>query len=179
MENWIPIPGRDGYEVSDLGRVRSLDREVPHRTSGKLTLRGRILKPSTIAKQYPAVTLQGKLLSIHSLVLLAFRGEPKTGEVVRHLNGNPRDNRLENLEYGTPKENSQDMVRHRTQWQQKKTHCPAGHLLEVPNLMPSQLRRGHRQCLACGRARTTVRIHPELTHKTEADRHYRKIVGSV
>jgi hypothetical protein len=50
--------------------------------------------------------------TVHHLVLKAFVGPPAEGQVCRHLNGQPADNRLENLRWGTPKENSQDMVRH-------------------------------------------------------------------
>lgn len=178
MERWVPIPGHLGYEVSDQGRVRSVDRIVPH-PRGNLTLQGKVLQPSVSGKKYLAVKLGAKSRTwpIHNLVLLAFQGEAN-GQVVRHLNGDRLDNRLENLEYGTSEQNSHDMVQHKTQWQQAKTHCPAGHLLEEPNLMPSQLRLGHRQCLACGRARTTIKNHP-LSFQEAADIHYRKIMVGV
>lgn len=51
---------------------------------------------------------------VHSLVLEAFRGLRPQGLVCRHLNGNPRDNRIENLAWGTPKENMADEFRHGT-----------------------------------------------------------------
>jgi len=51
---------------------------------------------------------------VHSLVLYAFAGERKNGMVCRHLNGNPLDNRRENLCWGTQKENAQDAIRHGT-----------------------------------------------------------------
>jgi Trp operon repressor len=47
-------------------------------------------------------------------VLRAFRGEPREGEETRHLNGDPSDNRLDNLAWGTKKENSADQIRHGT-----------------------------------------------------------------
>lgn len=179
MERWLPIPGHDGYEVSSLGQVRSMDRTVPHPRSGQLTLRGRMLKISIAGSHrgYPTVHLgQGNTRTVHALMALAFLGPPE-GRQVRHLNGDPHDNRLENLAYGTVKDNMADMVRHGTQWQQQKTHCPAGHPLEEPNLVPSQARRGHRQCLACQRARSWIRNHPEDDLQAEADRYHRKIVG--
>lgn len=178
MERWLPIPGHDGYEVSSLGQVRSVDRIVPHPRSGQLTLRGRMLKISIAGSHrgYPTVHLgQDNTRTVHTLMALAFLGPPE-GRQVRHLNGDPHDNRLENLAYGTVEDNMADMVRHGTQWQQQKTHCPAGHPLEEPNLVPSQARRGHRQCLACQRARNWVRNHPEADFQTEADRYHRKIV---
>lgn len=51
---------------------------------------------------------------VHKLVLLAFSGEPKLGQLCRHLNGNPLDNRYVNLKWGTPKENVQDSIQHGT-----------------------------------------------------------------
>lgn len=51
---------------------------------------------------------------VHQLVLLAFIGPPPIGQEVRHLNGVASDNRLENLAYGTKKENVDDSRRHGT-----------------------------------------------------------------
>lgn len=51
---------------------------------------------------------------VHQLVLCAFRGPPKAGEECRHLDGNPTNNRIENLVWGDPKENYQDRIRHGT-----------------------------------------------------------------
>jgi len=46
--------------------------------------------------------------------MLAFFGPPPKGIQVRHLNGNPKDNRLENLAYGTRSDNAKDAIRHGT-----------------------------------------------------------------
>ena len=51
---------------------------------------------------------------VHKLVLETFIGPRPEGFVCRHLNGNALDNRLENLCWGTPKENAQDSIRHGT-----------------------------------------------------------------
>lgn len=51
---------------------------------------------------------------VHKLVLCAFVGPRGDGLVCRHLNGNALDNRLENLCWGTVKENAQDAIRHGT-----------------------------------------------------------------
>jgi len=51
---------------------------------------------------------------VHKLVLLAYSGERLSEQVCRHLNGNPLDNRIENLKWGTVKENAQDSIRHGT-----------------------------------------------------------------
>jgi len=49
---------------------------------------------------------------VHRMVLLAFVGPAPEGMKCRHLNGNPKDNRLENLCWGTSSENNRDIVRH-------------------------------------------------------------------
>ena len=54
------------------------------------------------------------VMNVHTLVLNAFVGERPEGMVCRHLNGNALDNRLSNLCWGTPKENTQDAIRHGT-----------------------------------------------------------------
>lgn len=53
-----------------------------------------------------------KMFQVHRLVLRAFVGEPEENEECRHLNGHPSDNRLQNLKWGTHKENMQDAIRH-------------------------------------------------------------------
>jgi hypothetical protein len=67
--------------------------------------------------QYIRVTLMDKgreyRENLHVLVLAAFvSGRPARGMQARHLNGDPLDNRLENLAWGTPKQNGEDKVRH-------------------------------------------------------------------
>ena len=51
---------------------------------------------------------------VHKLVLETFVGPRPDGYVCRHLNGNPLDNRLDNICWGTPKENAQDSIKHGT-----------------------------------------------------------------
>ena len=106
MEVWRDVPNYENYyQVSSLGNIRSLDRIVNHPKSHKLTLKGRNLKPSlTTKKKYYQVILSrdGKLSTflLHSLVLLTFKGQKTDGDVlvVDHINNNPLDNRIENLQ---------------------------------------------------------------------------------
>lgn len=97
----------------------------------------------------------------------------------RHLNGNPYDNRLENLAWGTPSENMLDKVRHGTHHNAIKTHCPRQHQLIEPNLVLSHLRQGKRRCLACDRTHRHIKRHPELDFQTVADGHYQKIMANT
>jgi hypothetical protein len=113
--------------------------------------------------------------TVHQLVARTFLGPPR-GLETRHLNGDCRDNRLENLAYGTRAENAQDMVRHGTQWQQSKTECPMGHLLVEPNLR--NRKDGRRACHVCLMASRYIKRHPEITLREEADRRYRMIMGN-
>ena len=104
--NWKPIDGTNGlYEVCDLGFVR---RTTPARP----------IKPSPDGKGYFRVNLSvsGKvrLAYIHALVLEAFVGIRPPMNEARHLDGNPANNRLENLAWGTKSENMQDAICHGT-----------------------------------------------------------------
>ena len=65
---------------------------------------------------------------VHRLVLEAFVGPCPEGQECRHLNGDPGDNRLENLVWGSPLENSLDMVKHGTSI--KGTKSPKAKLKE-------------------------------------------------
>jgi len=123
-ERWLPIPGFEGlYEVSDFGRVKSLDRLVPHWASkdGVALRHGKILSPGRSSKYgHLKVKLgSGNKYSqhschVHQLVLAAFIESKPDGMEVRHLNGIASDNRLVNLAYGTRKENTADMKLHGT-----------------------------------------------------------------
>lgn len=102
-EIWKNIPGYLGrYEVSDQGRVRSLDRTSSHyRKCGTPSLRffkGKLLTPALVASGHSSVTLEkGRSQGVHRLVLLAFTGaSPKVAKDV-HINGVRDDNRLVNL----------------------------------------------------------------------------------
>lgn len=163
MTEWHPIPNHPNYEITRDGRVRSVDRITAKADGKTYRLKGRELKQAISGRTsrlpgYMAVSLgAGSKRTIHSLLMETFVG-PAEGRHVRHLNGDPMDNRLENLAYDeTGTQNMRDMVEHGRQWQQKKTHCPEGHLLEPPNLVPSQLARGWRSCATCKRATDRAR----------------------
>jgi hypothetical protein len=113
-ERWLPVVGYEGlYEVTNRGRVRSLDRNVTTR-AGVRRYKGRALR-STLVNGYPWVTLSlvGKLTArpVHQLVMEAFVGPRPEGQEVRHLNDIKTDCRWpENLAYGTKKENFADRL---------------------------------------------------------------------
>lgn len=156
VERWLPVVGYEGlYEVSDLGRVRGINRTVFRRNGKPVRLRGMLLA------QRPNV--HGRLIvsfhrdyarwteAIHRLVLTAFVGVCPEGMEGCHNNGNCADNRLTNLRWDTHLNNLLDKVRHGTDYHRNKKRCPRNHLLVSPNLVVCVLARGHRSCLACAR----------------------------
>lgn len=193
-ERWAPVRGYESlYDVSDLGRVRSLDRAtVGHlRETGTRcvrVIRGRLLRTQALPAGYLQVGLfrdgVRRQVYVHRLVLSAFIGEPPPGHEVCHGPGGPADNRLANLRWGTHAENQQDIVRAGTHYLLRRTHCPRGHPLSEPNLVGSALARGKRSCLACGRAYSTRRaaaaagrLAPDLQELSDAK--YAEIMGGL
>lgn len=116
IENWRPVIGHEGsYEVSDQGRVRSLDRTVVFKNGAKRFYKGQILKHG-YSKGYPRVNLYKDTFPdfalIHQLVLAAFVGPMPFGMEVRHYDGNRENATLGNLLYGTNGDNYRDKIRH-------------------------------------------------------------------
>jgi hypothetical protein len=119
-EQWRDIPGYEGsYQVSDLGRVRSLTRTTEFSDGRKRTFQGQVLKPVWRGRkrEYAHVVLkmgyqvEKKQWYVHRLVLLAFVGPCPEGLEARHGSGGSKDNRLVNLSYGTSSQNTQDRYR--------------------------------------------------------------------
>ncbi len=115
-EQWRPISGNDGYEVSNLGSIRSW---LPVRRNAKRPTTPRVLKGSPDKNGYIRFTLYDGLggqtyVRACAVVCSAWHGERPEGMVVRHLNGINNDDRPENLRWGTPKENSADTIVHGT-----------------------------------------------------------------
>lgn len=105
-EEWRDVNGYEGmYQVSSHGRVRSLDRWVNH-PNGQQLKRGLMIKGWLGGSRikYPTVTLSDNGCEtkhyVHKLVAKTFLGE-STLPFVRHLDGNPLNNHVDNLEYCT------------------------------------------------------------------------------
>ena len=112
MELWRPVKDFEGrYEVSNLGRVRSLPYMVPH-IKGTRTIPGRILTPKAQKSGHLLIQLggrAGKKYFIHRIVYETFVGDIPAGLDIRHLDGNPTNNKPENLKPGTRVENAHDV----------------------------------------------------------------------
>lgn len=109
-ERWMSVKSFEKlYEVSNLGRVRSLDRVTSHWLGGQRLQRGKVLRPR-IVKGYCHVTLQDKprivQISVHRLVAEAFITNPDAKPFVNHRDGNKRHNETTNLEWATVSENN-------------------------------------------------------------------------
>lgn len=106
MEMWKTVRGFDRYEVSNLGNVRNSLTGKPM----KAWTRGRYGHMSVGLRR------EGKthFKYVHVLVMAAFVGDKPEGLETRHLDGNPKNNILSNLKYGTPSENRYDSVKHGT-----------------------------------------------------------------
>lgn len=119
METWRDVVGFEGlYQVSDQGRVMSLDRVVVRRNGAAQKVRARELRPGRTRAGYLVVALahggHQKMIYVHHLVLAAFRGPRPTGQECRHLNGVEADCRLDNLVWGSHTENERDKCDHDT-----------------------------------------------------------------
>lgn len=120
---WRPVPGAPGYEVSGAGNVRSLRRVAPR------------VKRATVGPcGFLTVNLysheSGELCHrVGSLVAAAFLGPRPAGSEVRRLDGDPLNDRIENLAYGTREDVAADHAKRaeREEAEGAPTHCPEGH----------------------------------------------------
>lgn len=116
-EIWKDVVGHEGeYQVSDFGRVKSLGvfktiRGIWNRHTGKI-IKGTIDKKGYVATELSIKEKKRKSYFVHRLVLEAFVGFRPEGYECRHLDGNPANNRLENICWGTPQENADDRNKH-------------------------------------------------------------------
>lgn len=182
-EVWKPVPEYEGiYEVSDHGRVRSLDHVGRYRDGTRLN-RGRVLKPDAkkYGHQYVNLSRDRRRAKayVHRLVLLAFIGPAPAGAEACHNDGNASNNRLDNLRWDTHSENNRDQVKHGTHPWASKTSCPRGHELVAPNLTPSIAAQGYRGCLACSRGRSRAKHYGEPLTKEIADMYYARIMAEA
>jgi len=130
IEIWKDIPGFEGrYQASTLGRIRTIKHKVTGRNpytkkAFQRTVPERILKPGRFCKSGHISVVLGRGSNsspVHQLVMRTFVGEPPEKMEVLHINGNPIDNRLENLKYGTRTENILDTYKYGGRWKKLST----------------------------------------------------------
>lgn len=142
------VPGFPGYSVSTNG-------DVFNQYGNRLAQ----YKDTRPGKGHLAVELwrDGKAhrVKVHLLVLSVFVGPRPEGLETRHLDGNPENNRVENLRYGTSSENSLDQVRHGTHPYASRTHCKNAHeFTRESHVVVLETKRNgrtikRRKCLIC------------------------------
>jgi hypothetical protein len=183
-ERWLPVVGWETtLEVSDHGRVRRLGRFVTVDAGCSVRRPSRIVKGSVDGNGYIVIEVKRRPASqrlavrAHVLVLEAFIGPRPEGLFVCHNDGNPANNVVSNLRWGTPSENTHDKKLHGKCHHTNRTHCPREHSLEAPNLVASQTTLGRRQCLACVLAGSRLRRAEGDDFVSLADQYYKEIMA--
>lgn len=145
-ETWRPCPGYEStHEVSDEGRVRSLDRVIVSSNGARRQWRGKVIRGSVNpVTGYRRVSLaKAGIERVAPLVLQAFVGDRPEGHVVMHLNNDRTDDRLCNLRWGTQSENIRQSVLDKTHANARKVNCPKGHPYDTMNGRGRRCRRCH------------------------------------
>lgn len=183
-EEWRPVAEWEGlYEVSSDGRVQSLPRRRQRGRAGAGMVSGRVLRPHVDKDGYRIVTLRDRTrvarARVHRLVAIAFLPNPFNLPLVLHWDDDPANNSVGNLRWGDDSQNMHDRVRNGTHNNAMKTHCPRGHALVGNNLVPSQLRRGARQCRACQKEHLRAWRLGSPFLKQRADANFALFMGQV
>jgi hypothetical protein len=117
-EIWKPIIGwEDTYQVSSWGRVRSLPRIVKSRSPNGRLMKGKIRTPNLRSHGYIQFNLYDKenkkfkAKNLHRIIAEAFIPNPENKKCINHIDANPSNNALSNLEWCTHQENVSHAVR--------------------------------------------------------------------
>lgn len=163
-ERWLPAVGfEDSYEVSDQGRVASIERVVHLIRLGTPITRQmprKLMKPSVdpTGRQTVKLRRDGEyvLKFVSVLVLETFVGPRPAGFECCHYDDVPANNHLENLRWDTPSANRYDSSRNGTHLFGRRDRCKHGHLYVPPNLKLNTENPKWRLCRACCLARRAV-----------------------
>lgn len=173
-EEWRDIPGWEGlYQVSTLGRVRSLDRYRNNHHNSKAKIFGKVLKPVKPDQGYSWVTLQRngakKIKLVHRLVAETFLPNHEDSDVVNHKDYDSTNNKVCNLEWMTQKENVNYSRRHMSEARRKSKGKPiigingiTGNILEF-ECMKDAKKYGFSDSLICSCCKGKRKAHKGYT----------------
>lgn len=133
QELWLPVVGYElFYEVSSLGRVRSIDRITRHGRSRRSKIRKQILSKHGYLRISLYKDREAKIFSVHRLVLEAFVGKCPENFQACHNNGDRTNNHIDNLRWDSQESNCAD----------KRSHgsLPIGERVKTSKLTESQVR---------------------------------------
>jgi len=116
MEIWKDLKGyEEYYQISSYGNIMGKDRYVRHNYGGLKLVKGKLRKPTACgnSNQYLKVDLypSGKQITIHRLVAENYIPNPNGYKLVMHLDNNPHNNCVDNLQWGTHSMNVKQCVR--------------------------------------------------------------------
>ena len=144
-EIWKDVKGYEGYyKVSDLGNVKSLDRFVKGLNGSERLLKGKVKPLQNHPDGYYQVRLHknGKSETFKNYHLVAYNFmnyEPKKGYVIDHIDNNPKNNCLNNLQIITHKENTRKDKKHLG----VSFHKPSGKWMRYEQINNRQVNLGY------------------------------------
>ena len=126
-EEWRDIPNWEGmYEVSNKGRIRSVDRVIRASNGNESFKKGQLIAISTNMMHCNVQLYKGNKIynmGVHRAVALAFIPNPKNLPEVDHIDNNPQNNCVENLRWVSSKENTAHRIANRSSCKAKKVYC--------------------------------------------------------
>lgn len=107
LEVWKEIKGyEDSHLISNLGKIKSLQRYVKAKGGSKRQVKGRIIKQCIDSVGYFAAKINNKTIRIHRILGETFLENPTNLPCINHINGIKTDNSLQNLEWCSYSENN-------------------------------------------------------------------------